>query len=65
MAIFTDENFTTPISPNDTIPLRTDLFFRTDVETTDADVDLHLRKCRATSIDDPNDLVSYTFIEKG
>ena len=65
MAIFTDENFTTPIIPSNPIPLRTDVFFRIDVETTDSDVDLHLRKCRATSNNDPDDPNGYIFIEDG
>lgn len=64
MAIFTDESFTTPIIPSSPIPLRTDLFFKIDVETTDADMDLHLRKCWATNndLDDPD---GYIFIENG
>ena len=65
MAIFTDENFATPITPGSTIALRTDLFFKIEVETTDGDVDLHLRKCRATNNHDPDDLGGYIFIEKG
>lgn len=65
MAIFTDENFTTPITSGSKIALRTDLFFKIEVETTDEDVDLHLRKCRATNSNDPDDLGGYIFIEKG
>ena len=64
MAIFTDENFTTPIIPGSTIALGTDLFFKVEVETTDEDVDLHLRKCRATN-NDPDDPGGYIFIENG
>ena len=64
MAIFTDENFTIPVSLGSPIPLRTDLFFKIDVETSDADVDLHLRKCRATN-NDQNDPNGYVFIENG
>jgi len=62
MAIFEDENFTKPI--DGPIALRTDVFFKIDVETSDTDIDLHLRKCRATNNveDDPG---GYIFIKKG
>lgn len=63
MAIFTDENFTTPIDPNSPIALRTDVFFKIDVETSDADIDLHLRECRATNVED--DPGGYIFIDNG
>ena len=64
MAIFTHENFTTPIIPGSAIALGTDLFFKVEVETTDEDVDLHLRKCRATN-NNPDDAGGYIFIENG
>ena len=64
MDIFTDANFTTPITPGSAIALGTDLFFKVEVETTDENVDLHLRKCRATN-NDPDDPGGYIFIENG
>lgn len=64
MAIFREENFTNPVSPGDSVALRTDLFFKIDVETSDAGIDLHLRKCRATN-NDPDDPGGYIFIENG
>ena len=64
MAIFTDENFTNPVSSGDSIALRTDLYFKIDVKTSDADIDLHLRKCRATN-NDKDDPGGYIFIEDG
>jgi len=65
MGIFIDDGFTTVASG--TISLRTELYFKIEVETFGIDTEIHLTNCRATTSADPDDLaaVVYKIIENG
>jgi len=65
MGIFIDDGFTTVASG--TISLRTELFFKIEVETFGIDTEIHLTNCRAKTSADPDDpaAVVYQIIENG
>ena len=65
MKIFTDDGFSDELVSNDPIALGTDLYFKVDVQSSDANTELHLTKCLATPSNNVSDPDGYTFIENG